>query len=104
MGGELASPLSAAVHDADLGRTRARQLDRDRPRGATCAQQHDPRAPRLGNSGQRRQEAQSVGVLPDQSAVPDHHAVHRANQAGGFGDLVEMLDHGDLVRKRAVET
>ena len=43
-------------------------------------------------------------LSPEELAVPDSHAVDRADGLRGRAEAVEMFDNGDLVRDRAVES
>ena len=95
--------LAAAVDDRDLGRAGERKLDADRPRRTAGAEHHDPLAARIDHFRQRLQEPLAVGVLADEALAAADGAVDRAHDARRLAEPVEMLDHGDLVRDRAVE-
>ena len=48
-------------------------------------------------------EAPEIGVVPEALAVPEHDRVHRADPAGGIGQVVQVRHHGLLVGKGHVQ-
>ena len=66
-------------------------LRRARPRRTTFL----PR--RIDHAAQRFEKPLAVGVLADEFAVDVVNAVDGADQPRGLAQLVEVLDHGDLV-------
>ncbi len=100
---ELLAAPAIAVDDRHRARAGQRRLDRDRARGAAGAQHDERAAGGVGDRPQRGEEALAVGVLADVAAVAAHDAVDRADHLGGLREPVEVLDHRDLVRDRAVE-
>src|SRR5207237_7257379 len=95
--------LAATVDDGDGLRPGQRELDPDGAGSPTGAEHHYPLAPRLDDAFERRQEALAVGVLADEAFPPPDRAIDCAHDLGRLAEAVEMIDHRDLVRQRAVE-
>ena len=74
-----------AVCYPDLGRAGERELDSNRPRSASSPQDEGALARWVGNGTQRGQEALTVGVCPDPSAVASDGAIHRTDEPGRIG-------------------
>jgi hypothetical protein len=92
-----------AVDDRQRDRAGQRRLDADGTRRTARTEYDDPLRRRVGDGAQRVQEPLTVGVLADQPFLAADHAVHGADRGGRVGEAVEMLEHRDLVRDRAVE-
>ena len=84
-------------------RARERRLDGDRARGPTRPEDDDVESGGVDDGAQRLDEALPVGVVPDEVAVVRDDGVDGADDLGGLGEQVEVVDDRDLVRQRAVE-
>ena len=96
----LADP---AGHDGDVRRTGQPGLDDDGPCRTAGTENAYSRAGRVAHRPKGANEALAVGVLSGQHPVGDHDAVDRTDDPSRLGQPVEVLDHRDLVRDRAVE-
>ena len=98
-----AAAVFSAVDDRDLGRARQADLHGNRPGRATGAQNHHVLAGRIGHFAERLHEALAVRVLAQEPPIGlPNDRVNRSDLPGGGGDLVQVRQHGDLVREGAV--
>ena len=91
------------VDDRDAPRAGERRLDGDGASGTAGAEDHHVLPGGIGDGAQGGDEALPVRVLADQPAVADDDGVDRSDDGGRRRELVEQVEHGDLVGDGAVE-
>ena len=102
---QLLAARNVAVDDVQLLRTLQRALHADGLGCAARAQDRDHLARKRDvRVLQGAHEALAVGVFADQLAVPHGHGVHRADDARGLTQLVQVFKHRDLVGHGQVDS